>query len=229
MTANLPYLPVGMYNRVYRKLEYEDGMARKTKEEAQETREKILKAALDVFSAKGYSKSTFVDIAEKIGLTKGAVYWHFKNKEDLLFELIITMMTEMDEAVKQQTGGNATIHTLKDNFKVRARVIIENEEFKKFIFFITLQMEWTVEHLFLTNKRLKELRMGFFEEIHRVLAEANEQKLIKDNVNLQQVEDCLISLYMGLVKNAFSGFTTSELTKSIEFGFDAIIQKILVN
>lgn len=203
-------------------------MARKTKEEAQATRESILRAALDVFSAKGYSKSTFVDIAEKIGLTKGAVYWHFKNKEDLLFELIITMMTKMEETVKQETGGRANIHTLKDNFKVRARVIIENEEYKKFVFFITLQMEWTVEHLSFTNKKIKELRMGFFEEIRSVLAEAKEQKLIQKNVDLQLVEDCLIALYMGLVKNAFSGFSSSDLSEGIAFSFEAIIEKILV-
>lgn len=63
-------------------------MVRKTKEEAENTRREILKAALEVFYQKGYSRTTFDEIAARINLTKGAVYWHFKNKPDLLVELI---------------------------------------------------------------------------------------------------------------------------------------------
>lgn len=55
-------------------------MVRKTKEEAENTRREILKAALEVFYQKGYSRTTFDEIAARINLTKGAVYWHFKNK-----------------------------------------------------------------------------------------------------------------------------------------------------
>lgn len=202
-------------------------MARKTKEEAQETRDRILKAALDVFSAKGYSKSTFVDIAEKIGLTKGAVYWHFKNKEELLIEMIYSMLLHEEKLVKEKIPDKINIYNLKEYFMARAEIVLDHEECRKFIFFITLQMEWTIEHLSFTHKKIKELRTGFFEEIHRVLVEAKEQKQIKKKVDIQQVEDCLISLYMGIVKNTLSGFSTSNLSKNIEFGFDAIIQKIL--
>jgi TetR/AcrR family acrAB operon transcriptional repressor len=59
-------------------------MARKTKEDAQKTRETIVDAAIRVFSAQGVSRSTLVEIAREAGVTRGAIYWHFKNKEDLL-------------------------------------------------------------------------------------------------------------------------------------------------
>jgi len=59
-------------------------MARKTKEEAQKTREAIIDAAVEMFSAQGVSRTTLLDIARQAGVTRGAVYWHFKNKEDLL-------------------------------------------------------------------------------------------------------------------------------------------------
>ena len=61
---------------------------RRTKEEALETRKAILKVALDCFSKRGYALTTFNDIARRIHLTKGAVFWHFKSKEELLAELI---------------------------------------------------------------------------------------------------------------------------------------------
>ena len=59
-------------------------MARRTKEEALKTREALLDAALQVFSVKGVSRTTLANIAKKAGVTRGAIYWHFKNKEDLL-------------------------------------------------------------------------------------------------------------------------------------------------
>ncbi|MGW8193604.1 MAG: TetR family transcriptional regulator [Desulforhopalus sp.] len=59
-------------------------MARKTKKEALKTRETIIDAAVRVFSVQGVSQTTLADIAREAGVTRGAIYWHFKNKADLL-------------------------------------------------------------------------------------------------------------------------------------------------
>lgn len=59
-------------------------MARKTKEEALKTREAIIDASIELFSVQGVSRTTLADIAKEAGVTRGAIYWHFKNKEDLL-------------------------------------------------------------------------------------------------------------------------------------------------
>lgn len=58
-------------------------MARRTKEEAMETRGSILIAAGEVFTAHGVSNASLAQIAEKAGVTRGAIYWHFKNKADI--------------------------------------------------------------------------------------------------------------------------------------------------
>ena len=62
-------------------------MARKTKEEALKTREAILDSAIRVFSIRGVSRTTLANIAKEAGVTRGAIYWHFRNKEDLLAAL----------------------------------------------------------------------------------------------------------------------------------------------
>lgn len=59
-------------------------MARKTKEGAEETRASILQAALSLFSSRGVTGTTLTDVAQKAGVTRGAIYWHFDNKEDVL-------------------------------------------------------------------------------------------------------------------------------------------------
>lgn len=59
-------------------------MARKTKERAEETRTAILEAALGLFSTRGVAGTTLSDVAQRAGVTRGAIYWHFDNKDDLL-------------------------------------------------------------------------------------------------------------------------------------------------
>jgi Transcriptional regulator len=62
---------------------------RKTKEEAEVTKEKLLDAALKVFSKKGYPSTTLDDIAKEAGVTRGAIYWHFKGGKAEIFTAII--------------------------------------------------------------------------------------------------------------------------------------------
>ncbi|MGV3344813.1 multidrug efflux transporter transcriptional repressor AcrR [Enterobacteriaceae bacterium LUAb1] len=62
-------------------------MARKTKQQALETRQQILEAALTCFSSNGVSATSLTDIAYAAGVTRGAIYWHFKNKTELLNEI----------------------------------------------------------------------------------------------------------------------------------------------
>lgn len=58
-------------------------MSRSTKEEALETRSRILDAAENVFHAHGVTRTSLADVALAAKVTRGAIYWHFKNKGDL--------------------------------------------------------------------------------------------------------------------------------------------------
>lgn len=52
------------------------------------TREKILDAALELFTSKGYDKASLREVAEMVGVTKAALYYHFPSKENLLSALV---------------------------------------------------------------------------------------------------------------------------------------------
>ena len=58
-------------------------MARRTKEEAAITREQLLDAAECVFRRRGIARSSLAEVAAAAGVTRGAVYWHFRDKADL--------------------------------------------------------------------------------------------------------------------------------------------------
>ncbi|QGY28290.1 multidrug efflux transporter transcriptional repressor AcrR [Pantoea cypripedii] len=72
-------------------------MARKTKAQALETRNQILDAALAHFSEHGVAATSLADIATAAGVTRGAIYWHFKNKADLLHEIWLQCDAGLDD------------------------------------------------------------------------------------------------------------------------------------
>ncbi|MCA8953382.1 MAG: TetR family transcriptional regulator [Planctomycetes bacterium] len=73
-------------------------MARKTKKEAEETRQRILDAAEAMFCVRGAARTSLHEIAESIQLTRGAVYWHFRDKYDLLLALWERAVLPLDDA-----------------------------------------------------------------------------------------------------------------------------------
>jgi len=82
-------------------------MVRKTKEEALETRTRILETAEQIFSEQGVSHTSLQDIAAAANVTRGAIYWHFKNKTDLLDAMLQRVKTPIEEAVERSCDGNA--------------------------------------------------------------------------------------------------------------------------
>jgi TetR/AcrR family transcriptional regulator, acrAB operon repressor len=72
-------------------------MARRTKEAARETRNRILDAAEKVFYDKGVSRTSLADIAALAGVTRGAIYWHFANKGDLFTAMFDRVLLPLDE------------------------------------------------------------------------------------------------------------------------------------
>jgi AcrR family transcriptional regulator len=65
------------------------------------TRERILDIALELFVDQGYDKTSLRDIAERLGTTKAALYYHFERKQDILLELHLRLHALGREALEQ--------------------------------------------------------------------------------------------------------------------------------
>ena len=83
-------------------------MARRTKADAQQTRDAILDAAEQVFRDKGVARTRMEDIAKGADCTRGAVYWHFKNKTDVLLALservALPLYDRITQLISEQTA-----------------------------------------------------------------------------------------------------------------------------
>jgi AcrR family transcriptional regulator len=63
-------------------------LAKSTKGKASDRREEIVSAATELFYEYGFQKATMRDICRKIGITQAALYYHFRNKEEILYTII---------------------------------------------------------------------------------------------------------------------------------------------
>jgi TetR/AcrR family acrAB operon transcriptional repressor len=85
---------------------------RRTKEEAEITRQNLLAAALEVFSRKGYAATRVEDIATQANVTTGAIYHHFGGKSDLYIALIEDSSARANllaQQIFEEGGSPATI------------------------------------------------------------------------------------------------------------------------
>jgi len=81
-------------------------MVRRTKEEAQETRAHILVAAEKAFFERGVARTTLADIATLAGVTRGAIYWHFSNKADLVQAMLDTLHEPLEEMARASENAD---------------------------------------------------------------------------------------------------------------------------
>ncbi|WP_275286887.1 TetR family transcriptional regulator [Halomonas elongata] len=83
-------------------------MARRTKAEAEATREALLDAAEEVFFEKGVACTSLEQIARQAGMTRGAVYWHFRNKADLFRAMLDRVRMPFEELVAETAPSDAS-------------------------------------------------------------------------------------------------------------------------
>ena len=79
--------------------------------EAGSTRERILDVALDLFIEKGFDGTSLREIAEQLGFTKAALYYHYASKDDILMALHMRLHDVGRDGLKQLTNGPVSLAT----------------------------------------------------------------------------------------------------------------------
>lgn len=174
-------------------------MARKTREEAEQTRHLLLDTAEQVFWDKGVAGTSLSDIATAAGLTRGAIYWHFSNKLDLfnaLCDRIMPQLMTLDEALLDESTcpalrlwqhGHAMFALLRDDPRIRRICGIHHlgcEQVGEMAPLLLEQISWTQE------KQAK---------LHQVLLSAQAQQLLRPGIDPRLAALGLHSLYGGLM------------------------------
>jgi TetR/AcrR family acrAB operon transcriptional repressor len=105
---------------------------RRTKTEAQKTKECIFTAGVKVFSEKGYASATLADVAREAGITRGAIYWHFKNKEAFFGEIIARVESFYDDMIERLSRQNKPfLEIVHDSMRELLSRFNEDSEWKR--------------------------------------------------------------------------------------------------
>ncbi|HEZ2492778.1 TPA: TetR family transcriptional regulator [Neisseria meningitidis] len=164
---------------------------RKTKTEALKTKEHLMLAALETFYRKGIARTSLNEIAQAAGVTRGALYWHFKNKEDL-FDALFQLR-----------------HTLLHFFER----LQSNDIYYKFHNILFLKCEHTEQNAAVIAIARKHQAI-WREKITAVLTEAVENQDLADDLDKETAVIFIKSTLDGLIWRWFSSCERFDLGKT---------------
>src|ERR1700733_1537023 len=98
-----------------------------------DTRARIQQVALELFAEQGYERTSLREIAERLGVTKAALYYHFKSKEDIVRSFTEDYFSRLDALVawgREQPSGARTAQELLDRY---ITIVLESGEVFRFL------------------------------------------------------------------------------------------------
>lgn len=179
-----------------------DAMARKTKLQALETRQQILDAAVQEFSARGVASTSLTDIANAAGVTRGAIYWHFKNKVELFNGVWEECESQMHllELEYQTKFPNNPLRVLREILIYFLRATVNNPRRRALMEIIFHKCEFVGEMTSVHEAR-KALYLEGYGKIERILQKCIDAEELPKNLHPRQAAIILRAYITGLMEN----------------------------
>ena len=176
-------------------------MARRTKEEALATRNRLLDAAELLFQAQGVSQTTLQQIAQQAGTTRGAIYWHFKDKADLFNAMMERVILPLEVPPKVAVHGGVDPLAEIEEGMVHALTLMTTDPQVRRVFDVaTHKVEYTHDMASVQQRHLvaRNACVADFEKALRLAARHAHIKLPVPGPVAAQGLHALIS---GLIQN----------------------------
>jgi len=177
-------------------------MVRRTKEDAQETRNGILDAAVEVFNRNGVAETSLNDIAREAGVTRGAIYWHFANKVamfDAMIERLVCplLFNDADRDARLAADPLGFIRAAADEFIGK---MLTDTSFRRVFEIFWHKCEYIGEMATLRDSHLEEGE-NHIDLIQRAFALAQERGQMDRRLTPHQATIGFIGLVDGLLFN----------------------------
>ena len=193
-------------------------MARRTKEDALATRNKLLDSAEYLFQSQGVSRTSLQDIARRAGATRGAVYWHFSDKADLFNAMIerVTLPLEAafsDDADLRPNSSSVDVDAL---LKIRRATVealsrIVNDAQTRRVFEVATQKVEYVDELRTVRLRHLAIRQGFVSRFEQSIESAAQREKLLLQMPAAMAARGFHALIDGLIQNWLLDQTAFDL------------------
>ncbi|MCD1125472.1 TetR family transcriptional regulator [Jinshanibacter sp. LJY008] len=175
-------------------------MARKTKIEALITRQRILNAALEIFSSKGFTSTSLSDISTLANVTRGAIYWHFENKDDILHEIFCDFEVMKSEHIKPfhvMLNTNPLI-ALKEALIKTLDIIYHDKKQAKIMSLIFFDRELAYK-----NNSVRNIRKNILfndGDIESALTKCKESGIYQESFDIQKNATMIRIFVIGIIE-----------------------------
>ena len=177
-------------------------MARRTKEDALATRNSLLDAAERVFLAQGVAGTSLNDIAVAAGTTRGAIYWHFRDKADLFNAMMDRVVMPLQcalESVQEPAGGDP-LPRLRKALRAALRQTVQDPQTRRVFEVATHKVEY-VDSLCAVRQRHRENRDRVVGELRQVLLRSAEAQGVQLAIPAGIGAQGLHALIDGIIQN----------------------------
>ena len=178
-------------------------------------RNKIIMAAIKVFSKKGYHGSTMDEIAKEVGVSKATLYTYFKSKEDILKVIWIS--------------SNQTLIELQKSFEGRDYLEVLEEVYKMMAESEGLSLSFEMTALSSYNENIKKLNKDAYNEklggLKTFLEDQQNKGKIRDDLDASILAQILTGLYTDAATQLLVGISKSKVYETWKKSVDAILEK----
>ena len=188
-------------------------MARRSKEEALATRDRLLDAAEHLFQAQGVSRTSLQDIARRAGATRGAVYWHFRDKADLfnaMMERVTLPLEQSFEELVQDEQADPLAH-MRDLVREALGRIAADPQTRRVFEVATHKVEY-VDELQAVRLRHLTVRTKFLAQVERGLLAAADRETVALAVPAVTAAQGVHAIIDGLIQNWMLDNTAYDLS-----------------
>jgi TetR/AcrR family acrAB operon transcriptional repressor len=176
-------------------------MVRKTKENAELTKQSIIHAAREVFLERGVSRTTLEHIAAKANVTRGAVYWHFKNKIDIFHamreQVFLPLIDRMDDTLLT-SGSSAPLASIENFLLGTIQVLDESIETRQTYEIMMIKCEYVDEFSDVLQQILSNCS-GITEKIALTYKRASAKGELRKGLDPQQLAQDTNLFFSGLL------------------------------
>jgi TetR/AcrR family transcriptional regulator, acrAB operon repressor len=177
-------------------------MVRRSKEDALATRSALLDAAEHVFLAQGVAGTSLNDIALAAGTTRGAIYWHFKDKADLFNAMMDRVANPLQCAMSlvDAVPDLDPLPGLKKSLRMALKQTVEDPQTRRVFEVATHKVEY-VDSLCAVRERHLEVRNVWIERFRDVLLQSAHARAVRLSVPAAVAAHGLHALLDGLIQN----------------------------